>query len=313
MSWFGHTYTQHIREPGKAGFFWLLIGIVAGFGFIRVSTRLIRAEVSWWPHNVTPGGLHLHHMLFGMVFMVGSGGVMVGLSPGLPGQEILAFVFGVGVGLVLDEFALMLFLDDVYWREEGRISLDAVLLAVALLTLLLVTVHPAGTEVSAAEKAIRLDVFVHVLITVPLVLVCLLKGKVYTALIGPFAILFVIIGAIRVAKPGTPWARARYGARPARQAKAIARYPPDRRVARLHRSVLDVIGGAPSQPVPPGADAAEHTADEPRAPSDGTSDRTVDGTVDGAVDGAVGGAVGDASGTRWGAAEPAVEAAVEGA
>jgi hypothetical protein len=162
------------------------------------------------------------------------------------------------------------------------------------LTLLLVTVHPAGTEVSAAENAIRLTVFVHVLVTAPLVLVCLLKGKVYTALIGPFAILFVIIGAIRVAKPGTPWARARYGTRPARQAKAIARYPPDRRVARLHRSVLDVIGGAPSQPAPPGADASDRTADQPRA------------QFDRAVDGAVAGAVRDA-------VEPAAAPAVEGA
>ena len=101
----------------------------------------------------------------------------------------------------------MLFLDDVYWRDEGRISLDAVLLAVALLALILVTVHPVGTKVSAVENATRLAIFVHVLVTVPLVVVCLLKGKPYTALVGPFAMIFAIVGAVRVAKPASPWAQ----------------------------------------------------------------------------------------------------------
>jgi lysyl-tRNA synthetase class 2 len=257
LSWLDDAYTRHISEPGKAGFFWLLVGLVIGFGFIRISTRLIRAEVSWWPKNVTPGGLHLHHMLFGMVFMLVSGGITVGAAPPSPWREILAVIFGIGVGLVLDEFALMLFLDDVYWREEGRISLDAVLLAVAVLTLVLVSVHPVGTDVSEVEGTTRWSIFIDVLVTGPLVIICLLKGKVYTALTAPFVSPIAVVGAVRVAKPGTPWARHRYSHRPHRLAKAVRRFPADRRSARLRRRLLDAIGGAPTmsdrgEPVPAG-------------------------------------------------------------
>ena len=45
----------------------LLGSMLLSFGFIRFSTRMIRAEVSWWPGNVSPGGLHIHHLVFGIV------------------------------------------------------------------------------------------------------------------------------------------------------------------------------------------------------------------------------------------------------
>src|SRR5262245_9935183 len=103
--------------------------MLLAFGFIRFSTRMIRAEVKWWPGNVTPGGLHIHHLVFGIVLMMLSGFLNFVLQPDSPWFEILAGVFGVGVGLTLDEFALWLYLDDVYWAEEGRSSVDAVVLA----------------------------------------------------------------------------------------------------------------------------------------------------------------------------------------
>ena len=52
----------------------ILLGcMLLSFGFIRFSTRMIRAEVSWWPGNVSPGGLHIHHLVFGIVFMIVAG------------------------------------------------------------------------------------------------------------------------------------------------------------------------------------------------------------------------------------------------
>ncbi len=51
----------------------LLGSMLLSFGFIRFSTRMIRAEVSWWPGNVSPGGLHIHHLVFGIVLMMFSG------------------------------------------------------------------------------------------------------------------------------------------------------------------------------------------------------------------------------------------------
>ena len=108
----------------------ILLGcMLLSFGFIRFSTRMIRAEVSWWPGNVTPGGLHIHHLVFGIVLMMLAGFISFAVQPSSPWFEIAAGVFGVGMGLSLDEFALWLYLDDVYWSEEGRSSVDAVVFA----------------------------------------------------------------------------------------------------------------------------------------------------------------------------------------
>ena len=107
----------------------LLGSMLLSFGFIRFSTRMIRAEVSWWPGNVTPGGLHIHHLVFGIVLLMFSGFLSFVLQPASPWFEILAGLFGVGAGLTLDEFALWLHLEDVYWTEEGRSSVDAVIFA----------------------------------------------------------------------------------------------------------------------------------------------------------------------------------------
>ena len=54
----------------------LFLAFVVTFLFIRLSVRMIRAGVRWWPGNVKPGGLHVHHVVFGIVFMLvaGAGG-----------------------------------------------------------------------------------------------------------------------------------------------------------------------------------------------------------------------------------------------
>ena len=92
---------------------------------------MIRRGVSWWPGNVQPGGLHIHHVVFGQVMMLVGGIGAFAVRGGPVTYDVLAVVFGVGCGLVLDEFALVLHLEDVYWKEEGRQSVDAVILAVA--------------------------------------------------------------------------------------------------------------------------------------------------------------------------------------
>ena len=106
---------------------------------------MIRAQVRWWPGNVTPGGVHLHHAVFGLIFMCvgGVGGLVVqetrsGWAAGA------AALLGIGMALVLDEFALVLFLKDVYWSEQGRLSVEVVFIAVALCGLALLGWAAAG-------------------------------------------------------------------------------------------------------------------------------------------------------------------------
>jgi hypothetical protein len=106
----------------------LLAACLASFMFIRASARLMRSpRVPSWPGSVTTSsGLHLHHPVWGTVLILSSGFLAFVTPDASPTTEILAGVFGVGAGLTLDEFALLIHLRDVYWGEEGRASLDAV-------------------------------------------------------------------------------------------------------------------------------------------------------------------------------------------
>src|SRR5205807_380573 len=148
----GDWYRQEILDPGKQPLFLLLLGFLGAFLFIRFSVRMIRAEVSWWPKNVTPGGLHIHHVVFGVVFMIISGiGLATPIGGRHPWADICGALFGIGTALVLDEFALILHLRDVYWSEEGRLSVDTVVLGAAACGLLLLGAVPFGVDQASAD------------------------------------------------------------------------------------------------------------------------------------------------------------------
>ena len=229
----------------------LLGSMLLSFGFIRFSTRMIRAEVSWWPGNVTPGGLHIHHLVFGIVAMMLAGFLNFVIQPDSPWFEILAGVFGVGVGLTLDEFALWLYLDDVYWSEEGRSSVDAVVFAAIIGGAIIVGFVPLD-----ASGGSIVSIVASVVITLGICAIVALKGKVSSAVIGMFIPPVAWVGAIRLARPGSWWAKRRYDPGSAKLEKAITRKGRhDRRVRRFQ----DLIGGAPSLP-------------SPRAPESGRSE-----------------------------------------
>jgi hypothetical protein len=243
--WLLDAYQHHIVRSGREPLFMVFVGVVGSFLFIRFSTRMIRAQVKWWPGNVTPGGLHLHHVVFGLVFLLMGGiGNFAVRGDGRPYRELLALLFGIGVGLVLDEFALILHLEDVYWAEEGRRSLDAVLLVTLFLGLLLLGEVPLGGRDPDDTHWALVATWT---ITLFLAVITLLKGKVWTALLGIMIPLLVFVGAIRLARPNSIWARWRYEARPKRMARA------DRREQRWHGRIqrfrvrtMDLIAGAPT-------------------------------------------------------------------
>ncbi|MDD1058261.1 phosphatidylglycerol lysyltransferase domain-containing protein [Streptomyces cocklensis] len=228
---------------GRTPLFLLLAGLLGSFLFIRLSTRMIRAQVSWWPGNVQPGGLHIHHVVFGQAMMLIGGVGSFAVHGGPLAHDILAVVFGVGCGLVLDEFALVLHLEDVYWREEGRQSVDAVILAVSVIGLLLIGQAPLGGYVGGTSWT----TYAVAAVILGFVVLCLFKGKVWTGLLGVMLPFLAVVGALRLARPASPWARWRYGSRPRRMARA------ERREERIHRRMvamktraMDVVAGAPS-------------------------------------------------------------------
>jgi hypothetical protein len=221
----------------------LLGSMLLSFGFIRFSTRMIRAEVSWWPGNVTPGGMHIHHLVFGIVAMMAAGFLNFVIQPGSPWFEILAGLFGVGMGLTLDEFALWLYLEDVYWSEEGRSSVDAVIFAAIIGGGIIVGFVPLdagdGESTLAIVSTVVLDLLVCGIVA--------LKGKYSSAIIGMFIPPVAWVAAIRLARPRSWWAKHRYKPGSGKLVKAEARKTRhDRRVRRLQ----DLIGGAPSLPSP---------------------------------------------------------------
>ena len=100
-------------------------------------------KVPWWPGSVvSESGVHLHHLVFGIVTMMISGAVGFTVLGDSPWAEICAFAFGVGAGLTIDEFALWVYLEDVYWSEEGRVSIDATVIAAAVMGLILLGFTP---------------------------------------------------------------------------------------------------------------------------------------------------------------------------
>jgi hypothetical protein len=225
--------------------FLVLLGLVLSFGFIRLSTRLMRSpRVPWWPGSVvSDSGLHVHHLVFGIALMIAAGTISFAGFATSPIYEICAFAFGVGIGLTIDEFALWLHLDDVYWSKEGRSSIDAAVLVVAAIGLALVGIRPFDVTTDSVG-AVAGSVIV-LLLNLAMVLICLAKQRLVHGTIGFLVPPLAIYGACRIGKPSSPWARRLYGERrPAKQAKAALRFSPDRRTERFKERVRDILGGA---------------------------------------------------------------------
>ena len=234
-------------EGQRAGLI-LLLGFLLSFGFIRMSTRLMRSpRVPWWPGSVETGsGLHIHHLVFGIVTMMLSGFLGFALQPGSPGLEILAGLFGIGAGLTIDEFALWLYLDDVYWAKEGRITIDATVIAVAFLGLVLIGTRPFDIDTDSTATVIAS--VVGILLALSWVVIAMLKGRILHAALGFFLFPFSLYASCRIGKPTSWWAKRFYGERnPKKQAKAEKRFAADRRTERFKEAMRDAIGGSPEE------------------------------------------------------------------
>jgi hypothetical protein len=237
--------SQHfLDDRGQRAGFILLGAFLASFLFIRTSARLIRnPKISWWPGSVkTKGGLHLHHLVWGIVLLLVSGFLNFVLRPGSPGEEVLAALFGIGAGLTLDEFALWIHLEDVYWSSEGRSSIDAVVVATLLGGLVVLGVAPFDITNRAAPIS---SLLVAIVIDLSFSTIAILKGKPMLGLLGVFLPPVSIVGSVRLAAPTSPWARRRYSPEGRRMVRSQARF---KRVRDRRRRVMNAIGGAPSQP-----------------------------------------------------------------
>jgi hypothetical protein len=216
------AYQTHIEEAGKEYHFLILAAFLLSWGFIRTSAHMIHAQVSWWPGNVqTKGGTHIHHLVWGILLLLSMGYIGISFDLGSPWIELVAIAFGIGMGLTLDEFALWLNLQDVYWTAKGRQSIDAVIVTACLLFIALlgvqfwIDVYEAGLVLlgvggeQLAGYETTLFLLPWQLFGVAVAIVCIMKGKVFMGIVGVFVPLVGLIGAVRPAKPRSPWARRR--------------------------------------------------------------------------------------------------------
>lgn len=253
-----------VVAPGRVPLMWCLVAFIVTFFVTRTIVRYIRRNAGndkprkWWqPRNISAGGgLHIHHVVIGVILVMISGITMVTLAVdgGVPEFTAAAIVFGIGAALVLDEFALILHLEDVYWAEDGRTSVDAVFAAVAVAGLLIMGFNPlsffdVGIWRDDHSFVARASVVAMALATLALAVIVLLKGKVWTGLVGMFITPLLLVGAIRLSRPHAPWARWRYHERPKKMRRALERERYMRRpVVQAKLWLQDVVAGEPRFP-----------------------------------------------------------------
>ena len=130
-------YFEHLASDlRRERMFLASVAFFLTFGIVRAITHAIRAHVGPF-HNITHGTEHIHHLVWGILLLLVVGYLWlqeVGTGRGWL-SSLTALLFGLGAALTLDEFALWLTFQDVYWSRQGRDSVDAVILFGGLLSI----------------------------------------------------------------------------------------------------------------------------------------------------------------------------------
>ncbi|TKJ22376.1 hypothetical protein [Blastococcus sp. CCUG 61487] len=203
---------------------WVLAAFLTTFLVTRFVTHAIRTGRGPF-RDVSAGGVHIHHEVYGIFLLLVTGLVNLTYRPDGGWLHVLAVFFGIGAALTLDEFALWLHLEDVYWSQQGRASIDAVLLATVVGCLLLVGANPFDAEQLPGDVPIAITVVAGL----GLALVAILKGRTVLGVVGVFVPVVAAVGAVRLARPQSYWARRWYAQGSSRRRRAETRFPPGRR------------------------------------------------------------------------------------
>ncbi|WP_230313529.1 hypothetical protein [Nakamurella alba] len=250
---------------------WMFIAVLLTFLLTRFVTRRIRtkqraaalAAANGDPteaagqggllKDINIGGIHLHHQVFGILLMAITGILVFATTPEGVGRNVAAFVFGIGLSLAFDEFALWLHLDDVYWSPEGRQSVDAIFCVLCMIGFLIGGADFISGEVGTGGWWASVA---SLLVLLALSVICLLKGKVMTGVIGVVFSPLTLVGTLRLAKPTSWWARRFYPPGSRRMRRSRRRFGPD--YDRRWNRVRDFFAGAPdpqiAAPAPAGVD-----------------------------------------------------------
>ncbi|MEM8621417.1 MAG: hypothetical protein AAGF73_17030 [Actinomycetota bacterium] len=238
IEWFERT----VVDTGRLPLFLCLVAFIVTFATTRGVTRMIRAGRGPFSNNVSSSGVHVHHAVPGVLLVSSGAFLAVGAGGAAVWAEIAGVMVGVGASLVLDEFALILRLDDVYWSEEGRLSIEMVALAIACLGLGLVGSNPFRID-GAEDVPVLVVGVIAIAVHLVFVAIAVVKGKYRMALLGTFVPSLSLIAAVRLARPGSRWARRYDDDKLARATVRAQRH--DARFAPVGRRVADAVAGAP--------------------------------------------------------------------
>ena len=233
-------YEAHVYDAGREPAFLMLVAFILTLAGTRFYTRMARTR-GWGSAHV--GDVHVHHLVPGLVMSLIAGGLAIALEPRELWVALLAIVFGSGAALVLDEFAMLLHLDDVYWTTEGRASIDACMAAVAFLGLAILATFPLPTDADRVARTLGDGL---IALAAAFVVVTILKGKLKLGLFGIVFPPLAVVGAFRLAKPTSIWARRLYPHDGRRLQRSEARFATrEVRWTRRRDRFYDLIGGAP--------------------------------------------------------------------
>jgi len=128
------VYRRAFHDVRRERLFLSSVSFFTTFAATRAITHAIKDGVGPF-HNMSARGKHLHHLVFGIAGLLGSGYLwLIHVEQNRTGQgddalaKFNAVLYGGASALTLDEFALWLDLEDVYWTKQGRASVDAVML-----------------------------------------------------------------------------------------------------------------------------------------------------------------------------------------
>ena len=214
--------------------------------------------MSWWPGGVESGGVHIHHLVWGICLMMLCGFLAFAAPLEAPWWHFVAIAFGIGAGLTMDEFALWVRLPDVYWTQEGRASFDAVVIAVAFAGLVVLGTKPFGLDDPASISGTA----AAVALILGLAVICFAKGRLLLGVIGLFcsgrsanrgaavgaSVIALGAAALFAAAPGAGYRALQ--PHPARGALAAPHWRPHRRCAQCAASPM--LGTPPAGDDDPG-------------------------------------------------------------
>jgi len=235
-------YEEEIFHAGKEPLLLLLLSFLLSFALTRLYTRLARRH-GWGSGRF--GEVHVHHMVPGIVLVLVSGVIGFSAYSNRVFVEVAALAFGAGAALVLDEFALVFHLEDVYWEDEGRQSVVATVLGAAVIVLMLVVTAPSGLHTDTFSDRSRIFALVYLGGNALFALICFLKGKPFVGLTAIFVPFVGLVGATRLAHARSPWAHVFYGNEKLDRARIrFARCLGQ----RVRNRIVAVLGGFPHGP-----------------------------------------------------------------